>query len=141
VPLQTPTIARESLYTCGYLGVVPVLRDVLLQRQWSEGTATMTAAVSGGLLAAIASQPPDTIKTRMQVPMQLPVAHDMWAPAKHGIAWRHSAAGALFRSHVVTCSLPCSQAFLDPSKEGMQYATARSTTRCFSDSAWLRCNT
>lgn len=72
-PLQTPTIARESLYTCGYLGVVPVLRDSLQQQGWSEGTAKITAAVSGGLLAAIASQPPDTIKTRMQVPMRMPV--------------------------------------------------------------------
>ena len=69
--LQTPTIARESLYTCGYLGVVPVLRDSLQQQGWSEGTAKITAAVSGGLLAAIASQPPDTIKTRMQVPVRM----------------------------------------------------------------------
>jgi hypothetical protein len=72
-PLQTPTIARESLYTCGYLGVVPVLRDSLQQQGWSEGTAKITAAVSGGLLAAIASQPPDTIKTRMQVRVRIPV--------------------------------------------------------------------
>lgn len=65
--VQTPTLARESLYTCGYLGVVPVLRDALVQRQYPEGTATIAAAITGGLFAATASQPPDTIKTRMQV--------------------------------------------------------------------------
>jgi len=68
---QTATAMRESIYTSGYLGVVPVFREYLQQlpsmRQYPESVPTIVSAISGGLFAAFASQPADTIKTRMQV--------------------------------------------------------------------------
>ena len=68
---QGATAVRESLYVGGYLGVMPVLRDTFAAqpafRQLPDGSATVAAGVSAGLLAAVASQPADTIKTRMQV--------------------------------------------------------------------------
>lgn len=69
--LQAATAVRESLYTGGYLGVMPALRDVFAAQpsfqQLPDGSATIAAGVTAGLLAATASQPADTIKTRMQV--------------------------------------------------------------------------
>ncbi len=68
---QGATAVRDSLYTGGYLGVMPVLREVFAAQpafqQMPDGSATAAAGVTAGLLAATASQPADTIKTRMQV--------------------------------------------------------------------------
>ncbi|KAL4458201.1 hypothetical protein ABPG75_013066 [Micractinium tetrahymenae] len=63
------TVARESLYACGYLAVAPLLREVL-QRQPAvadvPGGPLVLSGIAAGLLATVATQPADTIKTRMQ---------------------------------------------------------------------------
>ncbi len=52
--------------------MMPVLRDVFQKQpafqSLPEGSATAAAGVTAGLLAATASQPADTVKTRMQAP-------------------------------------------------------------------------
>ena len=64
------TVARESLYACGYLAVAPLLREVL-QRQPAvadiPGGPLVVSGIAAGLLATVATQPADTIKTRKQV--------------------------------------------------------------------------
>ena len=68
--MQGPTFIREGLYTGGYLGVTPVLLEVLKGHSALEGypasTPLIIAGVTGGLLAVTSTQPFDTIKTRMQ---------------------------------------------------------------------------
>ena len=65
------TMARDSLYTAGYLGICPVLYDWLQHQPWIQdyhsSTPLLMSGITGGLFAAIASQPADTVKTRMQV--------------------------------------------------------------------------
>lgn len=65
------TAAREALYTCGYLCVLPVLRERLqaarpdLLHASPAGVAVATA-VAVGLTASVMTQPFDTVKTLMQ---------------------------------------------------------------------------
>ncbi|KAI8476555.1 MAG: mitochondrial carrier domain-containing protein [Monoraphidium minutum] len=61
-----PCIARETLYAGGYLGLCPVLFDGLREKGYSPTTAMLVSGVVGGVFAAAASHPFDTIKTRMQ---------------------------------------------------------------------------
>ncbi|PSC69614.1 Mitochondrial Carrier (MC) Family [Micractinium conductrix] len=63
------TIARESLYACGYLAVAPLLRKKLAEQEAIAavpGAPLVLSGITAGLLATVATQPADTIKTRMQ---------------------------------------------------------------------------
>lgn len=63
------TMARESLYACGYLAVAPLLREALeAQPAMSHvpGGPLVLSGLAAGMLATVATQPADTIKTRMQ---------------------------------------------------------------------------
>ena len=66
------TVAREAFYSCGYLAVVPILRNAVRDErpEWNQrfgetGVLSVCAAVSG-LTAAALTQPIDTVKTLMQ---------------------------------------------------------------------------
>jgi len=66
-----PTAIRESLFTCGYLGLGPVIKEQLMKKMPEVfGDQPVGAALLGsiiaGLMAAALTQPADTIKTRMQ---------------------------------------------------------------------------
>lgn len=65
------TVLRESLYTSCYLGLAPVLREYLERqprvREAGTGAPLLISGMAAGLVSALATQPPDTIKTRMQV--------------------------------------------------------------------------
>lgn len=64
------TVLRESLYASGYLAVAPMLRDVLAEQPALAnvpGGPLVVSGIAAGLLATVVTQPPDTIKTRMQV--------------------------------------------------------------------------
>ncbi|KAK9833045.1 hypothetical protein WJX74_005393 [Apatococcus lobatus] len=67
---MTMTMAREGIYTASYLGVCPTLCDYLqgtdILRDQSPTTSFLISGCTAGLLAAVATQPADTIKTRMQ---------------------------------------------------------------------------
>ncbi|CAG9464655.1 unnamed protein product [Pedinophyceae sp. YPF-701] len=65
------TCVREGLYTMGYLGIAPAIKDALLEQGWSESSAFGTSAVTGGLIACVLTHPSDTIKTRMQANMDV----------------------------------------------------------------------
>lgn len=77
-----PTCIRESGWTGCFLGLAPVIKDALQHdsqffRQ-SEVAATAMASILSGQMAAIATQPADVIKTRLQAdrgithPMKFP---------------------------------------------------------------------
>lgn len=64
------TLLRESLYASGYLAVAPLLREALADQPAMAdvpGGPLVVSGVAAGLLATLATQPFDTIKTRMQV--------------------------------------------------------------------------
>ncbi|KCV71155.1 hypothetical protein H696_02105 [Fonticula alba] len=66
-----PTAVRESVFTCGYLGLAPVLNEMLLKTTLGNSdpgrlTALVTASIVAGQIAAFVTQPFDSVKTRMQ---------------------------------------------------------------------------
>ncbi|KAK9824556.1 hypothetical protein WJX72_011293 [[Myrmecia] bisecta] len=64
------TAVRESVYTAGYLGLMPVLSEILsghpAMQQFPAGTPLLLSGLTAGLAAALLTQPADTAKTRMQ---------------------------------------------------------------------------
>lgn len=60
-------MVRESLWTCGYLSIPPVVRRTLMENypdQFpSNNTARVPAALLGGFFACYLTHPADTIKT------------------------------------------------------------------------------
>ncbi len=65
------SIGREGVFTLGYLGVGPALETYCTKAQgMSKGTAAITGAIGGGVLASLLSHPMDTIKTCMQGDIQ-----------------------------------------------------------------------
>jgi solute carrier family 25 (mitochondrial citrate transporter), member 1 len=62
-----PTIARDSIYVTGMLGVTPVVQNYLVENQdFSVSAAGFYASLIGGVLAALPSHPFDIMKTCMQ---------------------------------------------------------------------------
>merc|ERR1711939_614381 len=62
-------MAREAIYTGAYLGTMPALLAALSQSEQfkdSPHAAFTVAGISCGLGAVVATQPLDTIKTRIQ---------------------------------------------------------------------------
>jgi hypothetical protein len=66
---------RESLWTCGYLAIPPVVRRNLMEKYPEQfpnnNTARVPAALLGGLFACYLTHPADTIKTCMLVMVML----------------------------------------------------------------------
>jgi Mitochondrial carrier protein len=66
----TGAMIRESLWTCGYLSIPPVVRRTLMESYPDQfpnnNTARVPAALLGGLFACYLTHPADTIKTCMQ---------------------------------------------------------------------------
>eukprot|EP00798_Chlamydomonas_sp_ICE-L_P025739 gene25739-11399_t len=65
---------REMLYAGSYLGLCPILMEVLdknesFQKTMPKGSSLIVAGLTGGIFGAVASQPFDTVKTRMQAHM------------------------------------------------------------------------
>lgn len=60
--------AREAIYTCGYLGLTPVLTDTFKGMGLFESTfvATLAASTCSGLVSSVLSHPIDTSKTVIQ---------------------------------------------------------------------------
>lgn len=71
IPVQAPAVVREAIFTGAYLGVIPLMRENLMQK-WPETfaerpvTSNVVASVGAGLGAAILTHPFDTVKTKMQ---------------------------------------------------------------------------
>jgi len=65
------TSLREGIYTAGYLGVAPVVREYLRAKfpdslGKTEDSARTFGAILGGIFASSLSHPMDTAKTCMQ---------------------------------------------------------------------------
>lgn len=65
---------RDSIYVCGYLGLTPLWKEQLMKMFPDKFggkplAASMIASVAAGLVAAVGTQPFDTIKTRYQAMM------------------------------------------------------------------------
>lgn len=63
-------VAREAVYTAGYLALAPLGKEQLMQRSnWmkqNEMTASLLGSCAGGTIAAMATHPVDTAKTQVQ---------------------------------------------------------------------------
>ena len=62
-------MAREAIYTGGYLGTAPLVKALLEQSPAladRPSTALLLAGIASGATAAVLTQPLDTAKTRMQ---------------------------------------------------------------------------
>ena len=59
---------REGLFTAGYMGIGPSMKEFLQKNKIVEGEAgsKLGGAIAGGVIAATLSHPLDTIKTCMQ---------------------------------------------------------------------------
>jgi hypothetical protein len=68
-------MAREAVYTGGYLGTAPLVKALLMgspSLAESPNTALLLAGVTSGAAAAVITQPLDTVKTRMQANLGAP---------------------------------------------------------------------
>lgn len=63
------TITRDGLYTCGFFALTPILKDKIQSHMSSENKwlSDIFSKPLAGAVAAFASQPLDTIKTRQQM--------------------------------------------------------------------------
>ena len=79
---QSLCMAREAIYTGGYLGTAPIVKAVLEQSPAlapHPNAALLLAGVASGAAAAVLTQPLDTAKTRMQANL---------GDAAYSSAWR-----------------------------------------------------
>ena len=66
-----PCVLRDSIYTCGLLGVTPYTQDYLMKKfDYSQSVAGFYASIVGGCFSAAFSHPLDVIKTCMQGDLQ-----------------------------------------------------------------------
>lgn len=105
---------RESLYSAGYLGVCPMLREYLQNETSLGSTPGAPLVVSGaaaGLLATVCTQPADTIKTRMQAFLDkeaYPQYRTMLGSARHIVETEGAStlfAGLLPRAFRLICAV------------------------------------
>lgn len=63
-------VAREAVYTAGYLALAPIFKDALMESsehlRRNEMQASLVGSCAGGTLAGLATHPIDTAKTRIQ---------------------------------------------------------------------------
>lgn len=105
---------RESLYTAGYLGLMPMLRARLESVQSVNalpGGPLLISGLAAGLLATVSTQPADTIKTRMQAfvdPVANPEYRSVVSTTKHIIKTEGVGtlfAGLLPRAFRIVCAV------------------------------------
>ena len=62
-----PCMMRDSIYTCGLLGVTPFTQDYLMKKfDFSQSVSGFYASIVGGCFSAAFSHPFDVVKTCMQ---------------------------------------------------------------------------
>lgn len=105
---------RESLYTAGYLGLMPMLRARLEKVESVNampGGPLIVSGIVAGLLATVSTQPADTIKTRMQAfvdPVANPEYRSVVSTTKHIIRTEGVTtlfAGLLPRAFRIVCAV------------------------------------
>lgn len=57
---------RDSIYTCGMLGVTPAVQRTMQEHGLSQAAASLAASVVGGVAGGVLSHPFDVVKTCMQ---------------------------------------------------------------------------
>eukprot|EP00483_Globobulimina_turgida_P006382 UN06392 len=107
-----PAITREGIFTCGYLGMTPLLSRKISQNERFNALPTplvqFGCSMSAGFVASGLSHPADTIKTCMQGDIQrntytramaglkLIVKRDGFAGLYRGFMWRYLRMGMTF---------------------------------------------
>ena len=107
-----PAIMREGIFTCGYLGVTPLLEAKISQNEsiqvLPKPVIQFGCSMSAGLIASGLSHPADTIKTCMQGDiqqttytramngLQLIIQRDGIAGLYRGFMWRYLRMGMTF---------------------------------------------
>jgi hypothetical protein len=66
---QFATSLREGGFATFFLAAPPVIKSNLQQHGWGDGSSSIIAGVTSGVLATLATQPVDTIKTIQQSAM------------------------------------------------------------------------
>jgi Mitochondrial carrier protein len=108
----TGAMIRESLWTCGYLSIPPVVRRTLMESYPDQfptnNTARVPAALLGGLFACYLTHPADTIKTCMQGDIERKVYGNIFQTASK--IWSESSLpgfyrGATFRYGRMVCAV------------------------------------
>jgi Mitochondrial carrier protein len=108
----TGAMIRESLWTCGYLSIPPVVRRTLMESYPEQfptnNTARVPAALLGGLFACYLTHPADTIKTCMQGDIERKVYGNFFQTASK--IWSESSVfgfyrGATFRYGRMVCAV------------------------------------
>jgi len=103
---------RESLWTCGYLSIPPIvrvyLRETYPDKFDSDSKARVPAALLGGLFACYLTHPFDTIKTCMQGDIERKTYGSFVQTAK--VIWQQSSffgfyRGATFRYGRMVCAV------------------------------------
>eukprot|EP01084_Bolivina_argentea_P180725 312222_1 len=107
-----PAITREGIFTCGYLGVTPLLEQKISQNETIQKLPKpliqFGCAMTAGLIASGLSHPADTIKTCMQGDIQQNtytralaglkyiVKRDGFTGLYKGFGWRYLRMGMTF---------------------------------------------
>ena len=107
-----PTIARDSIYVTGMLGVTPLLQTYLVEEEnYSVASAGFYASLAGGIVAALPSHPFDIIKTCMQAKSLHAFPSEIFSMRQTGrILWKEGGlrrlyAGAAWRTLNVTATI------------------------------------
>jgi hypothetical protein len=115
-------IVRESLWTCGYLSIPPVVRHHLMESYPNQfptnNAARVPAALLGGLFACYLTQPFDTIKTCMQGDIERQTFGTFSQTAK--VLWGQNKLPAFYRGATFRYGrMACAVFIMDMSREAM----------------------
>ncbi|CAM6091843.1 unnamed protein product [Calypogeia fissa] len=109
----SPTAVREGIFTACYLGMKPIVQEELMlwpghSLENRPNLTSFLAASTSGLLAAVVTHPFDTIKTRMQANLDVPIYRTMTSTAK--VVWteggiRQLYSGIIPRTQRVVCAV------------------------------------
>jgi hypothetical protein len=107
-------VAREAVYTAGYLALAPLGKEQLMKRvQWmreNEVTASLLGSCAGGTIAAMATHPIDTAKTQVQADLDRTKVRSFWNAMWQ--VYRNSGLAGLYRGGLARTVRTCGAFFI-----------------------------
>ena len=120
------TAMREGIYSAGYLGIAPIVRERIMaaRPEMNEDVARVPAAIIGGMFCCYMSHPFDTVKTCMQGDIEgvkfgngRTTLNVLWSDAG-GSARLGNALSTLYRGAMWRCARQiCAVFILDKARE------------------------